>query len=192
MWPRSVAGQLPPEPEQADLRLGRAVVTLAVLVSVMVVYVLYAALPGTAFGLPFNNPQVVRQLVPEGWAFFTKSPRSPDPTVYGFRDGGWHLLNAGPQATLANFMGLDRRGRSQGTELAIVVQQVPPGSWSSCTQAPVTCLSRLPAKGSVSDTSDHRTVCGDVGLVLQQVLPWAWRNLPAIMPSKVARVNVTC
>ena len=192
MCARSVPGQSPPDPGRDDERLGRAVMLVAALVSVLVLYVLYAALPATVFGLPVNNPRVVRVLVPEGWAFFTKSPLSPDPTVYGFRDGGWYPLNAGPQASPASIMGLDRLDRSQGTELAIVMAQVPPRSWSSCQQAPVTCLSRLPVEGSVTDTSTHRTVCGDVGLVVQQVLPWAWRNLPAVMPSKVARVNVTC
>jgi antimicrobial peptide system SdpA family protein len=192
MWPRSAPGQPPPDPGPADQRLGRAVVILATLAAVIVVYVLYAALPATAFQLPFSNPRAVRLLVPEGWAFFTKSPLSPDPTAYGFRGGHWHPLNAGPQATLSNVMGLDRLARSQGTELAILMQQIPPGSWSPCRQAPVACLSRLTVQRTVLDTSTHRTVCGDVGLVMQQVLPWAWRNLRTVMPSTVVRVTVTC
>jgi|SRR5580658_459357 antimicrobial peptide system SdpA family protein len=192
MWPRSAPERPPPDPGRADQRLGRAVVIVAALVSVIIVYVLYAALPATAFGLPFNNPRAVKLLVPEGWAFFTKSPLSPEPDVYGFSGGRWHLLNAGPQATLGNLMGLNRLDRSQGTELAILMVQVPPRSWSSCQQAPVACLSRLPLEGTVSNTSTHHTACGDVGLVVQQVLPWAWRNLNVVMPSRVVRVNVTC
>lgn len=176
----------------ADQRLGRKVVILAATALVIVVYVLYAALPSTAFELPFNRPVDVRLLVPEGWAFFTKSPRIPDPTAYGLRAGSWRLLNAGPQATLGNFMGFDRLGRSQGTELAILVQEVPASSWSDCRKTPTVCLSSLRVSRTIPDTSTHRTVCGDVGLVIQQVLPWAWRKLPTIMPSKVVRVTVTC
>ncbi len=89
-------------------------------------------------------------------------------------------------------MGLNRLGRSQGTELAILVQQVPPAGWSDCRQAPAVCLSRLPGNRTIADTSTHRTVCGDVGLVVQQVLPWAWRDLRTVMPSRVARVRVAC
>jgi antimicrobial peptide system SdpA family protein len=165
---------------------------VAALTLATVAYVLHAALPASAFRLPFEKPQIVRALVPEGWAFFTRSPRAADPSAYGLRHGSWQLLTTGTQASPKYLMGLDRLGRSQGTELAILVQQVPAADWSDCRQAPVACLSGLPGNRAIANTSTHRTVCGDVGLVMQQVLPWAWRDLRTVMPSRVSRVRVAC
>jgi antimicrobial peptide system SdpA family protein len=177
----------------AELRLGRQVATVAAVALVAVLYAVHAALPVTPFGLPFDDRQTVRTFVPQGWAFFTKSPRSPEPTVYGYDpDGSWRTLSFGPQATPGNLMGLDRLGRSQGTELAIILNRLPAKAWSNCDQQPVDCLSGLQPRYTVVNYSTHRSICGDVGVSVQEVLPWAWRNLPAVMPSKVARMTVAC
>ncbi|GHJ47182.1 hypothetical protein Cs7R123_45240 [Catellatospora sp. TT07R-123] len=183
----------PPASEHEDLRLGRRVATVAVLAMILAGYVLHAALPATAFKLPFYDKQVIRSLMPEGWAFFTKSPKDPEATVYGLGPGGaWHSLNAGPQANVENLMGLDRLARSQGTEMALVLRQVPSDDWSACRRTPIECLSELSPQHTVINFSTHRTICGDVGVAIQEVLPWAWHDLPTVMPSKVVRVRVTC
>src|SRR5690349_12196193 len=125
--------------QRVQARLGRRIVTVVVLALVVVVYVVQAALPVTAFTLPFDSSQQIRGLVPEGWAFFTKSPRIPDPTVYGLDSGGrWHTLTVGPQAnpTRDSLLGLDRLARSQGTEVAIVTNQIPPKAWTECNRLP--------------------------------------------------------
>ena len=88
-------------------------------------------------------------------------------------------------------MGIDRASRAQGTEVAILLDQMPVSAWRRCERDPVACLSESPGGAVVANTS-HRTICGDVGFVVQEVLPWAWRNSPTIMPSNVARVSVTC
>jgi antimicrobial peptide system SdpA family protein len=176
-------------------RLGRRIAAVAVLALVLVVYVLQAALPVTAFTLPFDKSQQIRSLVPEGWAFFTKSPRIPDPTIYGLDSGGgWRTLTEGPQAnpTRDSLLGLDRLSRSQGTEVAIVTNQVPANAWTECNRQPTDCLSPLSPVGTIKNFSTHHTICGDVGVAIQEVLPWAWHGLSTEMPSKVVRVVVTC
>lgn len=187
-------GSAPSPGDRADLRLGRSIATLIALAAVAVVYVLHAALPATPFELPFGNPQAFRTVVPEGWGFFTMSPRTPDVMVYGARpDGGWRQLTVGAHEGADSLMGLNRRNRSQGTEVAIVANQLPPERWSACEREPLDCLTALsPQPVRVSNFSNLHSVCGDVGLVMQDVLPWAWRGLPTEMPSKVVRVVVSC
>jgi antimicrobial peptide system SdpA family protein len=183
-----------PDPvDRGDSRLGRRIVAVAVLALVVVAYVVHAALPVTALTLPFDRSAQVRSLVPEGWAFFTKSPRTPDPTVYGRPPGGaWRRLTVPPQANPGSLMGLDRLARSQGTEVAILTNQVPPKAWIPCDRRPTDCLAGLSPAATVTNYSTHRTVCGDVGMTIQEVLPWAWHGLSTVMPSKVARVVVKC
>ncbi|WP_345626524.1 SdpA family antimicrobial peptide system protein [Rugosimonospora acidiphila] len=185
----------PQEAQREQSRLGRRVAALAVLALVVVVYVVQAALPVTAFSLPLDKSQQIRGLVPEGWAFFTKSPRIPDPTVYGLGSGGrWRTLTESPQAdpTRDSLFGLDRLSRSQGTEVAIVTNQIPAKAWTECTRQATDCLSQLSPAATITNFSTHHSVCGNVGVAIQEVLPWAWHGLSTVMPSKVARVVVTC
>lgn len=176
-----------------DAQLGRQLLVTAGVVLVAAVYVLHAALPAVSFGLPFDNRQTVRTLVPEGWAFFTRSPRTPEPAAYGAGpDGTWRQLTGGSRSGPRDAFGLNRRARSQGTELGIVMSQVPKEHWSSCERAPTDCLSGVTPRLTVTNYSTHHTLCGDVGLALREVRPWAWRDLPGGMPAKVARVVVTC
>jgi antimicrobial peptide system SdpA family protein len=175
-----------------DVRLGRRVAIVLTSALVLVGYVVHAALPAAPFALPGPESQMVRMFLPEGWAFFTKSPRSPSPVVYRRGpDGRWLDIGAGPLADPLDFMGLNREGRSQGTELAMLMALIPRRAWSDCDRPPVACLSALTPVSEVANLS-HRTVCGDVGLVVQESLPWAWRDTEAVMPSDVVRVMVTC
>jgi antimicrobial peptide system SdpA family protein len=193
LTPPTVSPPAPPDQPREELRLGRRIAAVAALALVVVVYVVHAALPVTAFTLPYDQSVQVRSLVPEGWAFFTKSPRSPDPTVYGaLAAGGWRRLSVDPQANPGSLMGLDRLARAQGTEVAIVTAQVPREAWTACDRPPTQCLSGLRPAATVVNRSTHRTICGDVGLTIQEVLPWAWHGLSTVMPSQVVRVVVTC
>ncbi|MBG6137752.1 SdpA family antimicrobial peptide system protein [Longispora fulva] len=159
----------------------------------LVAYVLHAALPASPLHLPGPDTTTVRDLVPQGWAFFTKSPRGKDALVYRHDDDGtWHDLGPGPLAQPKHLMGLDRAPRAQGTEVALLLARVSPDAWRDCDRAPSACLSEATAATTVANGSNLRTVCGDVGLVTQAAVPWAWRDLATTMPSRVARVRVTC
>jgi len=166
----------PQDAERVQARLGRRIATVAVLALVVVVYVLQAALPVTAFTLPFDRSQQIRSLVPEGWAFFTKSPRIPDPTIYGLDSGGgWRTLTEGPQAnpTRDSLLGLDRLSRSQGTtrypariQLVLAANPCPcgAGNGASCECSPLarrTYLNRL--SGPLMDRIDLRVTLNPVG-----------------------------
>jgi antimicrobial peptide system SdpA family protein len=178
---------------QPDPRLGRRVALAALVCGLLVAAVLSAALPASAFDpFPTGVKRTVAAALPEGWSFFTKSPRDPSTVVYGREpDGRWRDITAGPSARPGRLMGLNRAGRAQGTEIAVLTDQMPAGAWQHCDRPPLDCLSGATVSATVTNTS-HRTVCGDVGFVVQEVLPWAWRDAPTVMPSNVARVRVAC
>jgi antimicrobial peptide system SdpA family protein len=179
--------------EQQDLRLGRRVVAIGATALVLVVYVLHAALPATPFQLPFGDKGLIGTFLPEGWAFFTLSPRTPNIEVYGAKPGGgWERITVNAHSAPGSMLGLDRRNRSQGTEAAIVANAVSEQGWAECKRDPFDCLDDLTPVQTVSNYANHRTMCGGIGLIVQEVLPWAYRGLDTTMPSKVARVRVTC
>jgi antimicrobial peptide system SdpA family protein len=180
-------------PNESDIRLGRQVAAAAMVSAFLVVLVVHAALPASPFELlPPGAKKAVIAMAPEGWSFFTKSPRDPSPVLYWRApNGGWHSGALRPLARPGRLFGLDRAGRAQNTEIALLMDAVPPGAWRTCEQGPAVCLADAPSAAVVANGS-HRTVCGDVGIVVQEVLPWAWRDAPTVMPSKVVRVWVAC
>jgi len=180
-------------PRDPDTSLGKRVVAVAAGAVLLVAYVLHAALPASPFGLPGPDSKSIRTFMPQGWAFFTKSPRTETPTVYRYSpDGRWHDITAGPLAEPGHVMGFDRTARAQGTELAILIHAAPRDAWRDCDLTPTDCLSATTVSGVITNRSNQHSACGEIGLVVQQVLPWAWRDAPTVMPSKVLRVRVTC
>jgi antimicrobial peptide system SdpA family protein len=177
-----------------DRSLGRRVLAVAGVAVVFVVYVVHAALPVAPFSLPLTGEKhYARAFAPQSWAFFTRSPRTPRLTAVGrATDGSWHRLSPGRLAAPDGLMGLDRAGQAEETQIRELQAQVPDSAWSSCDRSPADCLTRLPAGPTVVNRSGRRELCGDAGLILQEVLPWAWRDLPTVMPSRVTRVTVTC
>jgi antimicrobial peptide system SdpA family protein len=196
MGPATQEGRVagPDEGARADRRLGWQIGLVTVVAAIAVLYVGTAALPAAPYQLPFiSSTRTVSLIVPEGWAFFTRSPRAPEPQVYAAEgSGGWRAVSAGPLAVPDTLMGLDRTTRSQGTEIAILIYQVPRTAWTACTGPPTRCLSAAHPTTTVVNGSTHRTVCGDIGIVYQEVTPWAWHELRPVMPSQVVRVEVRC
>jgi antimicrobial peptide system SdpA family protein len=186
-----VAG--PDDQTRADRRLGRQIGLVTLVAAIAVIYVGTAALPATPYQLPFiTDTRTVSLIVPEGWAFFTRSPREPEPEVYAAEGGGWRRVSVGALAVPDTLMGLNRTTRSQGTEIAILTEQIPPAAWAACSGQPTQCLSAAHPTTTVVNMSTHRTVCGDIGIVIQEVTPWAWHELRPVMPSQVVRVSVRC
>lgn len=167
---------------------------LAVAAAVVAVYVLVASVPPAALTLPLMDRASVKALVPEGWAFFTKSPLTPSPRVY-LRDsaGQWNVSPSGPLAVPADAFGLNRTLRARGTEVALLLQNVEaPASWQTCTKEVTACLPDATALVTVRNPEQVPTICGQVAFVQQKTLPWAWRNTETIMPSQFLVAQVQC
>lgn len=180
-------------PEGDHLRTGQRVAVVLLLAAVLVTYVVHAALPATPFPLPGPSQLSVSTILPEGWAFFTKSPRSESLMVFQRTpDGDWEDITNLAQPGPRGLMGLNRRDRSQGTELALLLAGLDQEDWQACEREPTACLSTLTDSDHLVNRSTHHSVCGEVGFVLWEVLPWAWRDAPTVMPSKVVRGHVTC
>ena len=85
---------------------------------VVAIYVLDASLPFNPIRLPFEQALQLRRIVPEGWAFFTRDPREPQPLPFSRGpDRRWRSASLGPNGRWVHAMGFDRTPRAQGTEL---------------------------------------------------------------------------
>ncbi len=134
----------------------------------------------------------IRGVMPQGWAFFTRSPREPDLFPFVKRGGRWVRASRGPHSHPAHAFGLNRISRSQAIESALLLRPVPATAWQGCRQLPEACLEKLARTLPLANVSPRPTLCGTVGFARQQPIPWAWSRSAVTMPSRVVRLEVNC
>jgi antimicrobial peptide system SdpA family protein len=191
----------PPSGPNADTGHGVAVGLLAValllLWSAVIAYTVHPILPENALQLPFEDRDVLVKLLPQGWAFFTIDPRLPQVRAYVRRaTGGWQGDRGAYCAHWYQcpFLGFSRAGSLPAIEVNLIVDGVRDPLWQACRGPPPSCLETTPSRANVTDRLSRATLCGDVGIVRQEPVPWAWSgsDREVIMPSHVLRVMVGC
>jgi antimicrobial peptide system SdpA family protein len=159
-------------------------------------YAIHGSRSVRLFELPFERHIATIIWLPQGWSFFTRDPREPWPRAFSRHpDGSWSNASLGTLSTARNAFGLNRRPRAQGVEISLLLQQVPGKEWSSCSVAPITCLETISNASYVVNLSPQPSLCGVIGIALQEPVPWAWSHhtdRTILMPSKVVRLFVSC
>ena len=177
-----------------------AIWTTAIVVLLVALYGIHAQLPDTALKLPGESAaseEAATRVLPQGWAFFTKSPRDPSVEMYR-RTGGTDVvkLSATPHASGANSFGLDRFSRGQGPEYAALLERFPEKSWHRCAgQDARTCVREHHRRAHrVVNRTPSPTFCGDVYAVSAKPYPWAWRGLVkgTHKADRAIHLSVTC
>lgn len=180
----------------ADLigRLGVRVLFIGTIAVLAALYVLEANLPPNAIEFSSQHATITKEFLPEGWAFFTASPRTvyPVPWRQSLPGAEWAPLHDPSLAVPSQLMGLSRTQRSEGTALAILESQVPTSSFVACQSTPAACLAADAHPVPVVNVTPHTELCGELGIAEQQVLPWAWRGSGTALPSRVVRLDVRC
>ncbi|MFF4159236.1 SdpA family antimicrobial peptide system protein [Streptomyces sp. NPDC001678] len=176
----------------------RSVLAVVIVWSVAVLYVAQVHVPKNVLSLP-GQKQVratVANVAPQGWAFFTKSPR--DVEVLPYRQaaaGGWASLALTPHSSPHNAFGLDRASRSQGIEISLLLNLAEKKEWKECGENDLAdCLANARPSRKVRNPSPEPTVCGRVALVQEKPVPWAWRDLvdERTTPERYLAMDVTC
>ncbi|WP_270169461.1 SdpA family antimicrobial peptide system protein [Paenibacillus sp. SYP-B4298] len=139
----------------------------------------------------YLNERFFKLVSPQGWGFYSKNPRDYMINVYDMNTEKPALQWPNNRAT--NLFGISRYGRSQGIEAGLIQGKISEANWLACEDSPTECLKNYTDKVSVTNSTPHPTICGDIGVVLQEPVPWAWsKNENIIMPSKIVRVDVSC
>lgn len=165
----------------------------AVLCVVVVLYVAQTQLPKNTLSLPGQKvvKPVAVTVAPQGWAFFTKSARSPEFEPFR-RDGStWASASLGRHSE----HGFDRISRSQGIETALLLHEAGKAPRTACELSPVQeCLEKTRVSTAVTNRTPDPTLCGRIAVVEQRPTPWAWRDLlPATRtPQSAILLDVSC
>ncbi|WP_234365864.1 SdpA family antimicrobial peptide system protein [Streptomyces albireticuli] len=176
---------------------GRSVLALVAVWSLAILYVAQVHVPKNVLSLPGQKQarSTVADVAPQGWAFFTKSPR--DVEVLPYRQavsGDWTSLALTPHSSPRNAFGLDRASRSQGIEISLLLNLAEKKDWQECEEDLADCLAGARPARKVENPSPEPTVCGRVALVQEKPVPWAWRDLvdERTTPERFLTLDVTC
>lgn len=131
---------------------------------------------------------------PQGWAFFTRSPREAAYHVFR-RDGAewapYPLTNAHP----VHAFGASRAPRAKEMELGAVLGTVPGKHWREGRVLPgvPAGADTLPAV-TVTNPAPRPRVCGEFLVQKYAPLPWAWSGSfgSVAQPARSVRLRVAC
>lgn len=144
---------------------------------------------------PFSNAakQTITSLVPQGWAFFTKSPRQAYATPYLAAAGDYQQVEP-RSGVLADTRRLDR---NFVIELEMLDRALAEAELIPCESGdPQQCFEELPLTPTATIASPlvDPIACGDVYVAMNKVAPWAWRSLAdqTLRTEHVALVSVSC
>ncbi|QFG69462.1 SdpA family antimicrobial peptide system protein [Ornithinimicrobium pratense] len=192
-----------PGPARPEVKVPRVILLLCAAVLALVgVYDVKTHVPANILDLPVHAQvkPVLRATLPQGWAFFTRSPREENLRVYPVTADG---LAPHVQAAIADpghAFGLDRAVRAQGTESALVQYAAPAGAWVDCEGPRPECLEQALVQARDGDLPEvanpalRTTICGPVVLSIERAGAWAYRDLVAdnVRSTQYAVVEATC
>lgn len=180
-------------PEVSPRAAGAALVVVAAFWSLAALYALMPALPHSPISLPLADRMRPAVVAPEGWAFFTRSPREPRPTIFLRAAGGWREAGRGQNALPRYAFGLDRTARGEGAEVGLLLERVR-GAWKPCTAPDEACLNAAAPAARVRNLLAHPRLCGTVGVVTRPPVPWAWARAQddVRMPGSVIVLEAAC
>jgi antimicrobial peptide system SdpA family protein len=178
----------------AHRRLGAWALLVGLMWSVPTIYAVHSALPFNPVILPGAGRVDVRLWLPQGWRFFTRDAQEPDLTALRRTATQWTPALSWPYARPTNAFGLNRTARAHGLELGLLLTQLDARAWRRCGAAPAACLDASSAGVRIRSPLSRPALCGDIGLVQQRPVPWAWTQSGrgVTMPSTVVRVWIEC
>lgn len=111
-------------------------------------------------------------IAPQGWGFFTRSPKDDNVDVYVVNKGDLSLLSY-PNASYKNYLGCSRKSRTIGMEISIVMEKLKNVSWDTViVDRPQLQIPMM--VHHVNPKFLNYLSKGEYLLVKKPITPWAW------------------
>lgn len=176
------------------------------------IYTALYAMPPSALVLPFSEQteRIGSIFWPQGWAFFTKSPRTPELVAMQISassattDEADNLelrpLQYGPNVQIRWWFGADRTSRIQEFEYELLNRLTSHIEWFECEgRVDLTCFDEYVETGTedipVVNSFPRASLCGKLLLVRLGVTAWAYANAnfsDSLTIDKIKVLNVHC
>jgi antimicrobial peptide system SdpA family protein len=126
--------------------------------------------------IDYEQQVQIRTLIPQGWAFFTRSSREKVLLFYKKEADNWVLVNSS-SATYTKLFGLSRLSRRQNIEFGSLAAQLNGvKNWKNCeNNLPNTCISD--STNVLLTKYKNAVIKGEYLARLTEPVPWAWRSM---------------
>jgi len=138
----------------------------------------------------------IQTIFPQGWNFFTKNPRDNYVLVLQKIDSSYQIHRLLPNSNLNNIWGIKRNGRALGSEMGVIMKQIPKEIWRKCEGENV--LHKINKDTTIviemNNPFDNQIICGEIAILEIEPVPWAWstsRNFFE-MPGRYIKINLLC
>jgi antimicrobial peptide system SdpA family protein len=130
-----------------------------------------------------NGSKLAYTLLPQGWAFFTRSPRELVFEGYAKVNGKWIKITNN-NFSIENDFGFSREGRSISWSLMQLAMAIPEKNWNFDREFDVENFKNL----TCDTLTFNNFKSSEIGVVAYNILPWAWVD----NPSKTKIIYKTC
>lgn len=169
----------------------------AIAYAVLALLTLQSSLRATAWDATASPAlrQGLRQLLPEGWSFFTLSPRTSQLRAATYDPNSRRFVpTAHHPSTVAPIPSASRLRRLRSIELGILTATYGPDDWTVCRIEPADCAKKLQSRPHTLSNRES-PLCGRVLIQRATPRPWAWSEpgvQPVTGPIEVILLNVRC
>lgn len=150
-------------------KIGIVVSVVFILWSIFFTASIISAMTFNPISDKYINDRFFKILAPQGWGFYSKNPR--DSVIYVYDMNTEISAVKWPNSRADNFFGISRFGRSQGIEAGLIQAALGENNWLACDEKAIDCLKKYNSEVTVINTTPTPTICGDIGIVLQEPLP---------------------
>ncbi|MGB4774167.1 MAG: SdpA family antimicrobial peptide system protein, partial [Daejeonella sp.] len=132
---------------------------------------------------------------PQGWSFFTMSPRNEKMLIYNLKSGNEIDLVDMKNSSPKSYFGVSRYNRIRSIEFAVIKSQIDSVDWILCQNKKdqlITIDTLIPK--IIFNKTNIKTLCGIYIIKKTPPLPWAWvKSAEKIeLPTKIIKINVIC
>jgi antimicrobial peptide system SdpA family protein len=141
---------------------------------VIVFFIVVCSMPPSAYRPDFRISAAVEAFMPEGWSFFTRSPREEMADLYSV-EGDTVYRFTSTNGAPSNFFGLSRKSRKVGMDLSFLAESIPDSAWETVSML----TASTPFKKIFKCKPNRRITSiprGRYIIAAYKPIPWAWRN----------------
>jgi len=138
----------------------------------------------------YETKSFINSVLPQGWGFFTKTPREDNVDIYKINDFELKKLSI-PNASYKNWFGFSKKSRRIGMEISIILNQIPDSLWREDSNMSDI---KIPKSNFILPSNRNLGVLkhGDYVLIKYRIPPWAWAKKISKNQLKYKTIKVIC
>lgn len=162
-------------------------------------YILIVSIPENPIKARYSffSKKVVKRLTPQGWAFFTKNPRSEEIYFYEIDTTNNKIKNIFfRNVQSSQLFGIKRDNRLIISKLNNIINDIDTELWFSYRGNTLDFLRKNSAYRRINKITvkiREPAICGLYCLEMKEPIPWSWIDLERInMPSRLILIDFKC